>query len=102
MLTTKVGFSDSLLIMKNQQKCKQLRKASNESNMGNNRKGGKKQDLGEYTVHIAEKKFKKRREKTSNHCPLRYKGRYCIHKMESEHLKKEQLGRRKHSWELKT
>lgn len=27
--------------------------------MGNNRKGGKKQDLGEYTVYIAERSFKR-------------------------------------------
>ena len=54
--------------MKNQQKYKQLRKASNESNVENKQKRrGKKQDLGEYTVHITENKFKKRREKTSNH-----------------------------------
>ena len=102
MLTTKVSFRDSLLNMKNQQKYKQLRKASNDSNVENKQKRrGKKQDLGEYTVHITENKFKKRREKTSNHYLLRYKRRYCIHKTESEHLKKEQLGTRKHSWELK-
>ena len=34
-------------------------------------KRGKKQDLGEYTVHISEKNFKKRREK--NLQPLSFK-----------------------------